>query len=73
MSLDIKENYSLLTHNTFAIESVADTFITVNSEAELAEAVSQCGEEPFLVLGGGSNLLFDQDRIKTGSQFMKKA
>jgi len=63
MSLDIKKNHSLKAHNTFAIESVADTFVTINSEEDFVEATSQFGDAPFVVLGGGSNLLFDQDRI----------
>jgi UDP-N-acetylmuramate dehydrogenase len=64
MSLDIKKGYLLKAHNTFAIESVADTFITINSVADLVEAVTQFDDESYLVLGGGSNLLFDQERIE---------
>ena len=64
MPLDIKKDYSLKAHNTFAIESIADTFVTINSESDLVEANSQFGGAPFLVLGGGSNLLLDQIRIQ---------
>jgi UDP-N-acetylmuramate dehydrogenase len=64
MSLDIRKDYPLKAHNTFAIDSIADTFITINSVADLIEAVTQLDDESCLVLGGGSNLLFDQERIE---------
>jgi UDP-N-acetylmuramate dehydrogenase len=63
MSLDIKTNYSLRRHNTLAIESLAQVFIEIHSLADLAESIERYGAGPYLVVGGGSNLLFDQAQI----------
>ena len=62
-SLDIKTNFSLKRCNTFAIDAYADKFIAISSVDELAQALDQISSGPFLVLGGGSNLLLDQSRI----------
>jgi UDP-N-acetylenolpyruvoylglucosamine reductase len=68
------ENYSLLSHNTFGINIKADTFIEYDTVDDLYELIfnNQIGE-PYLHIGGGSNLLFVNDfkgtilhsRIKT--------
>ena len=60
LPLDLKYNYALARHNTLAIESNADIFVTIKSTVELKAAMQQYGDEAFLVLGGGSNTLFDQ-------------
>ena len=60
---DSSKTCSLKNYNTFAIDSMADTFITIHSAEGLAKTLDALNDEPFLVLGGGSNLLLDQPRI----------
>ena len=57
---DIKENFSLHPFNTFQIESTARFFTEVNSIENFSELIAsgKLNEHPFLILGGGSNLLF---------------
>lgn len=58
----IKQNYPLLTHNTFGIEATAACFIEYKSVAELRDLiVGGQIKPPFLHIGGGSNLLFTKD------------
>ncbi|PIE50322.1 MAG: UDP-N-acetylenolpyruvoylglucosamine reductase [Flavobacteriales bacterium] len=59
----MKQNYSLKNHNTFGVEVYADYFSEVKNENELREALTFVSEQdiPFLVLGGGSNILLTQD------------
>ncbi|MCB0550828.1 MAG: UDP-N-acetylmuramate dehydrogenase [Phaeodactylibacter sp.] len=55
--MDIRENVSLKTYNTFGVDARARYFVEVHSTEELQEVVRQWpGERPF-ILGGGSNLL----------------
>lgn len=53
-------NYSLLTHNTFGIDACCQRFVEFSSEEE-AVAVARQLSEPFLIVGGGSNLLLTRD------------
>jgi UDP-N-acetylmuramate dehydrogenase len=57
---EIKEDFSLHSFNTFHIDSVARYFTEVNSIEKIKELVSsgKLNENPLLILGGGSNLLF---------------
>lgn len=57
---DIKEDFSLHSFNTFHIDSVARFFTEVNSIEKLKELISsgKLNDNPTLILGGGSNLLF---------------
>lgn len=57
---DIKEDFSLHSFNTFHIDSVARFFTEVNSVERLKDLISsgKLIENPLLILGGGSNLLF---------------
>jgi UDP-N-acetylmuramate dehydrogenase len=56
-------NYSLKKHNTFGLECIADQFITVKSEDEAVGLFkkNELQKEPFLIIGGGSNILFTGD------------
>lgn len=56
----IKENYSLLRHNTFGIDVKADRFVEYANEEELMRIIPQL-DKPYLHIGGGSNLLFTSD------------
>jgi len=57
--IKIIKNQSLKAFNTFGIESIADFFCTVQTESELIEALDlqKKASIPFLILGGGSNIL----------------
>jgi UDP-N-acetylmuramate dehydrogenase len=57
---EIKEDFSLHSFNTFHIDSVARYFTEVNTDEALRELITsgKLNEHPFLILGGGSNVLF---------------
>lgn len=57
------QNYSLLAHNTFGIESVAKRFVEYFSEEELIKFIESNIQERqnLFHIGGGSNLLFVSD------------
>lgn len=61
--MEINEQYSIKTYNTFDISVDAKYFTEVASVEELQKAVeySERLELPCLILGGGSNLLFTTD------------
>ncbi|MFY7651404.1 MAG: UDP-N-acetylmuramate dehydrogenase [Chitinophagaceae bacterium] len=58
--MQIEKNYSLKELNTFGMQVKAEHFTTINSAEELKEIISyaKTNNWPFLVLGGGSNILF---------------
>jgi len=59
----LQENKSLREYNTFAVPATARYFIEINERDELQGLVDpqQYVPRPFLVLGGGSNVLFTRD------------
>lgn len=61
--LQIKQNVSLKAYNTFAVEAIATSFIEIFNEEELLELFSTGSfrSKKFLILGGGSNMLFTKD------------
>ncbi len=61
--IKIQENSSLKPLTTFGVEANARYFVEVSDEKELKEIFSQFDftKTPFLILGGGSNLLFTKD------------
>lgn len=56
-------NYSLLAHNTFGIEARCSRFLEYADEAEAEEVARllRADGKPFLIIGGGSNLLLTRD------------
>jgi UDP-N-acetylmuramate dehydrogenase len=60
--LDIRD-YSLLRHNTFGIDAKCSRFLEYADETEAQQVASILREEgqPFLIIGGGSNLLLTCD------------
>ena len=59
---EISSNFSLKEYNTFNIDVKSDKFISINSEDQLIDFLSQNKrEENIFVLGGGSNVLFSKD------------
>ncbi len=53
-------NHSLLSHNTFGMDARCSRFIAFDSDEEAA-TVAKTLAEPFLIVGGGSNLLLTHD------------
>lgn len=51
-------DYSLLKHNTFGMDVLAERFIEYSSEEELLAVIPQLSGKNFLHIGGGSNILF---------------
>lgn len=54
-------SYSLCPHNTFGVDVKTAQFVDFESENELQEIIAGGIEQPLLVIGGGSNLLFLND------------
>jgi UDP-N-acetylmuramate dehydrogenase len=62
--MQIQQNISLKTYNSFAVDVAAKHFAKLTSVSELDELLQpsfSATEIPPLVIGGGSNLLFTQD------------
>ena len=57
------EHYSLLHHNTFGIDQLCDAFVEWESEGDAMAVARQLRDshKPYLLLGGGSNLLLTDD------------
>ncbi len=58
--MKIKENISLKPFNTFGIEVLTSKFVEISKVEELQE-VLMGNEDPILILGGGSNVLFTEN------------
>ncbi|HWK57084.1 MAG TPA: UDP-N-acetylmuramate dehydrogenase [Parapedobacter sp.] len=64
MELSVKENFPLKKYNTFGVEVFAKQYIEIHSEEALAALFTAQGaliQQPSLILGGGSNILFTRD------------
>ncbi len=61
--MQIQENTSLQSHNTFGIEAKSQYFLDVNSQEVLIDFLQNnaLAKGPLLPLGGGSNILLTQD------------
>lgn len=60
--MEVQHNISLKKHNTFGVEAIAKTFIEIHNEKDLIDIYNQgIFKDPFLILGGGSNILFTKD------------
>ena len=61
--MDLKRNYPLKKLNTFDINVDADYYLEVALENDLLRATDVIAEldQPYLVLGGGSNVLFREN------------
>jgi len=61
--MQIKENVSLKPFNTFGVESIAKYFVELNTVEEIKEIIKNpvFKGSNYLLLGGGSNLLFTKD------------
>ena len=56
-------NYNLLAHNTFGIDACCRRFLEYETveEAQAVAAILREQQEPYLIIGGGSNLLLTGD------------
>ena len=55
-------DFSLKSHNTFAVDAQCDSFVVLESADDVKKAVDEgCFAGKFFVLGGGSNILFTSD------------
>src|SRR6478736_9022708 len=61
--IDIKENISLRPYNTFGIDVSTRYFVRITSASDFQELIttSVYKNNPTLILGGGSNVLFTKD------------
>ncbi|WP_373524219.1 UDP-N-acetylmuramate dehydrogenase [Aquiflexum sp.] len=61
--MNIQENISLKSFNTFGIDKKAKFFVEVVSENEVREAITFANKKnvPLFILGGGSNILLTKD------------
>ena len=59
----IEKDYSLKQHNTFGIEAKCAQFVEYSSEAEAKEVAEllRTTRVPYIIIGGGSNLLLTRD------------
>jgi len=61
--MKLQHNISLKAFNTFGVDAVAHSFIAVSSVEQLEHVFHKLitTDQPYLILGGGSNVLFTQD------------
>jgi len=61
--MTIEQHFNLKDYNTFGIAACASAFTIIQDKAELPElaALKKVYKDRFLVLGGGSNVLFTED------------
>lgn len=59
--MNIQENISLKSYNTFGIDATARYFVTVNTVDELIEILKLTDYPNKFILGGGSNMLLTQN------------
>ena len=59
--MTIQKDVSLKGYNTFGIAAKAKSYLKIESLEELNEVLSQKHQQPFFILGGGSNMLLTKD------------
>ena len=61
--MKIEKNYSLKEHNTFGIDAKCRMFVEYESVDEAQDVARLLGKEslPYIIIGGGSNLLLTRD------------
>lgn len=56
-----KSSFSLLNYNTFGIDAKCNRFVEYESVEEACSVAKQLQNTPYLIIGGGSNLLLTKD------------
>jgi UDP-N-acetylmuramate dehydrogenase len=61
--MQFRENFSLKSYNTFGVEAKCRSFAEVQTDDELIQLISSLTHDnsPYMLLGGGSNILFTSD------------
>ena len=59
--MKIRENVSLKPYTSFGVEANAHYFVDVTSEEELVSLLPTLSSRPFVILGGGNNMLFTRN------------
>lgn len=62
--MKVEHNYSLYFHNTFGIDALCDTYVDYDLTEEAVYVATALREEPdvpYIIVGGGSNLLLTKD------------
>lgn len=59
--MNIQNNISLKSYNTFGIDVIAKQFVSINCVDELKEVLTTQNHQSIFILGGGSNMLLTQD------------
>ena len=59
--MNIQNNISLKSYNTFGIDVIAKQFVSINSVDELKEVLTTQNHQSKFILGGGSNMLLTQN------------
>lgn len=61
--MTLEHNISLKPYNTFGIDAKAKDFVAIHNHQDLMDLLASglLQEEPFLIVGGGSNLVFTSD------------
>ncbi|MDA3904621.1 MAG: UDP-N-acetylmuramate dehydrogenase [Bacteroidales bacterium] len=72
--MEILSNYSLKNYNTFGIDVVCKTFVSLQSQHEASDYVKNKLDRtlPYILIGEGSNLLFTKDFEGTTIQMQNK-
>lgn len=64
MKSPIREHFALKKYNTFGVKAFAKQYVEIHSEEALAQLFTghrALVQQPLLILGGGSNILFTKD------------
>ena len=60
--MKVYDNFDLKSKNSFSIPAKCKQFIELETEEDIIESIQRNWfQEPFLILGGGTNILFTQD------------
>lgn len=59
--MTIYNDYDLTRHNTFGITAKCKRYIDYSNQEEAKEVSSMIADEPYIIIGGGSNLLLVSD------------
>lgn len=59
--MKIFRDYNLAGNNTFHIPAIAECFAAFDSVESLKELINEFRDQPFMILGGGSNVLFTRN------------
>ena len=55
--MEIVNNFSLINHNTFGVDAIANQFTSISSINELKKIISSNESKEKIFIGGGSNIL----------------